>query len=47
MTSSPSDHRHFATVYQTIEDTNVVSKCTVWQIPIDATNDQSNSLTID
>ncbi len=30
-----------------VQDSNVVSKCTVWQIPNDSTNDEPSSPTID
>jgi hypothetical protein len=30
-----------------VQDSNVVSKCTVWQIPVDSTNDESSSPTMD
>ena len=30
-----------------VQDSNVVSKCSVWQIPTDSTHDESSSPTID
>ncbi|CAF1021276.1 unnamed protein product [Adineta ricciae] len=47
MASSPTDHRRFATIYQNIQDSNIVSKCTVWQIPFDSNTEEGNSPTID
>lgn len=33
--------------FMLVQDSNVVSKCTVWQIPNDSTNDEPSSPTID
>jgi len=47
MAASPTDYRRFATIYQNVEDSNVVSRCSIWQIPHQSSNDEPNSPTID